>query len=309
MNVRLLILPLALGGLIAWGVMHRDKTAGRISGTIEADDARLAPRYGGRVEGLFTGEGDTLTNGQLIARLAAPELAARRETLAAMLDELVKGPRAQTIDAAKKEWDALAAQLENAVTDAKRKQDLFAIGATSDIERDAAATRAKSLESQAAAAKARYDELIAGTRPERIEQTKAQIRELETQIAELNVTAPATCTLETLHVKLGDVVPPGGPVATVIYPTNLWLRVYIPEPWLPRVAIGGKVALRVDGFAGESFTGEIEQINRRAEFTPRNVQTVDERMKQVFGIKIRVADTVRLRPGMSTDVIFPDAPK
>ncbi len=304
MHVRSLIIPILIGGVIVWGAFNRDKTTSRVSGTIEADDARLASRYGGRVEKLFADEGATLTNGQPVAELSASELAPRRAALAAQFDELVKGPRVEEIAAAKKTWDALAAELDNAVTEAKRKQDLFSINATSDTERDAALTRARSLENQAAAAKARFDELVAGTRPEQIDRLRAQLREIDTQIAELRVAAPAACTLETLHVKLGDVVPPAGPIATIIYPTNLWLRIYIPEPWLARVATNGKVSLRVDGFPGEDFTGVIEQVNRKAEFTPRNVQTVDERVKQVFGVKIRLGDSVRLRPGMSADVIF-----
>lgn len=304
MNPRAIIVPLVLGGLVFWGVMHRDKNASRVSGTIEADDARLASRYGGRVERLFADEGAALTNGQAVAELSAPELVARRAATAALMDELVKGPRVEEIEAAKKSWDALNAELANARTEAKRKQELFAINAASDTERDATAARAASLESQAAAAKARYDELAAGTRPEQIDRTRAQLREMDAQIAELRVVASADCTLETLHVKVGDVVPPNGPIATIIYPGKLWLRIYIPEPWLARVKTGDKLKLRVDGYPGDTFEGVIEQINRKAEFTPRNVQTVDERVKQVFGVKIRLADVTKLRPGMSADIIF-----
>ena len=309
MNVRFLILPAVLGGLIAWGVAHRDRIASRTSGTIEADDARIASRYGGRVEKLFATEGDTLTNGQIVAELSAPELAARRQALAAQLDELVKGPRAEEILAAKKEFEALAAELENAATDARRKQELFAVNATTDTERDAALARARALESRTSAAKARHDELVAGTRPEQIERLRAQLRELDADIAELRVVANAPCSLETLHVKPGDVVPPNGPVATVLYPAHLWIRVYVPENSLANVKTGDAVKLRVDGFPNEFFAGEIGQVNRRAEFTPRNVQTVDERVKQVFGVKILVAPSEHLRPGMSADVVFAAAAK
>lgn len=305
MNPRLLILPLLMGGLIAWGVLHRDRNASRVSGTIEADEARLAPRHGGRVEKLLAREGEHLTNGQGVAELAAPELAQRRTTLSAQLAELVKGPRAEEIEATRKQWDALVAERDNAAVDAKRKAALYAAKVISDTERDNAQARALVLEGQAAAAKARLDELLAGTRPERIEALRSQMAELDTQIAELHVKAPADCVLESLHVKLGDVLPAGGPVATVIYPAGLWIRIYVPEPWLARVSVGQKASLRVDGYPDESFGGVIEQVNRRAEFTPRNVQTVDERVKQVFGVKIRLDDPAgKLRPGMSADVTF-----
>jgi multidrug resistance efflux pump len=82
----------------------------------------------------------------------------------------------------------------------------------------------------------------------------------------------------------------------------------VPELWLSHIAVGDKVRVRADGI-GREFTGVVEQINRQAEFTPRNVQTVDERIRQVFGIKIRLpADTGALRPGMSVDVDFPGLP-
>ena len=99
-------------------------------------------------------------------------------------------------------------------------------------------------------------------------------------------------------------------MATLILPQHLWVRVYVPEPWLGYIKLGQEVRARVDSFGDEEFTGTVEQINRQAEFTPRNVQTVEDRIRQVFGVKIRLQNhDDKLRAGMSADVTFPNVPE
>jgi HlyD family secretion protein len=84
----------------------------------------------------------------------------------------------------------------------------------------------------------------------------------------------------------------------------------VPEPWLGRIKLGDKVQVRVDAFPGRDFAGEVEFIGRAAEFTPRNVQTVGERVKQVFPVKVRLdTSSGELRAGMAVDVVFPGAAK
>jgi HlyD family secretion protein len=108
-------------------------------------------------------------------------------------------------------------------------------------------------------------------------------------------------------VKVGDVLPANREAATLILTGHIWVRVYVPESWLGLIKLGEHVRVRVDSFPGKDFDGVIEQINRQAEFTPRNVQTVADRIKQVFGVKIRLpSDDDRLRAGMAADVYFPN---
>jgi len=186
---------------------------------------------------------------------------------------------------------------------------LFARNTVSATERDQTVSRANLLEKTAAAAKSRYDLLLAGTRPEEITQARAQLAELDTQLSEMKITAPTNSTLEVLSVKVGDVLAPNQQVATLLLP-HIWVRVYVPETWLAHIKLGDTAKVRVDGHAGHDFSGVVEQIARQAEFTPRNVQTVEERVKQVFGIKVRLDNTNgELRAGMSVDVSFPNAGK
>jgi len=292
--------------LLAPGCSVGDSSApGSVSGTIETDEARIASRYGGRVEKTLAQEGDALTAGRVIVELDAAELRAQRDQAVAQLAELEAGPRKEEIAAAKHDWEALVATLDQARVDAKRADELFAAKTVSATEHDQALTRVRSLDANVAAAKSRYDLLLAGTRPERLAQARAQLAEIQSQLREMTVAAPSDSVLEVLSVKVGDVLAPNQDIATLLLTNHLWVRVYVPEPWLGHIQLGESVTVRVDSDPGKDFPGVVEQIARAAEFTPRNVQTVAERIKQVFGIKVRLDNREgKLRAGMAADVTF-----
>ena len=277
-----------------------------VSGTIETDEAHLASRYGGRVQKIFAEEGDALTNGQVIAELDAAELQANRDRAAAQLAELVAGPRPEEIAAAKSQWQAQVADLGYARAEARRDEELFAQKTISVSERDLAVSHADSLEKTAAAARSQYDLLLAGTRSEQLDQARAQLAALDAQLREMKIAAPTNSVLEVLGVKPGDVLAPNQEVATLLLTNRTWARVYVPETWLGKIRIGETLAVRVDSSPGKDFRGAVEQIAGSAEFTPRNVQTVEDRIKQVFAVKIRLDNREdALRAGMSVDVEFP----
>ncbi|HEY6071241.1 MAG TPA: efflux RND transporter periplasmic adaptor subunit [Chthoniobacterales bacterium] len=254
-----------------------------VSGTIEVDEAHVGPRMAGRVEKIFAQEGDRLKEGQMIAQLEARELRARRDLAAAQ------------IDTALRDSDAAAAQLEFLRADAKRQKDLLARKVVSPNDSERADSAAKTQEKNLEAAQMK------------VIQARAQLADIEAQLKEMQVLAPAESILEVLNVKVGDVLPPNGEVATLLLPQHLWVRVYVPEPWLGHIKIGDQVRVQVDSFPGKDFPGVIEQVNRQAEFTPRNVQTVEDRIRQVFGVKIRLPnDDDHLRAGMAADVYFPN---
>lgn len=306
-----LLLAAAAGALAGyWFIARvRHETPG-VSGTIEVDEVHVASRYGGRVEKIYAREGDALSTGDPIVDLEASELRARRDYAAALLAELEKGPRSEEIEAARQEWESLRAQLEFARTDAKRAQELLKERALSASEAERTASVASALHKSAEAARQRYQQLHQGTRPERIAQARAQLAEIEAQLREMRILAPSECVLEVLGVKVGDVLPPNREVATLIMPQHMWVRVYVPQPWLGHLRHDETVRVRVDAWPGEEFRGVVEQINRHAEFTPRNVQTVEERVKQVLGVKVRLDNRgEKLRAGMSADVFFSNVPR
>jgi multidrug resistance efflux pump len=148
-----------------------------------------------------------------------------------------------------------------------------------------------------------------GPREEEIRQARAnlaaaraRLQVVETQLAEMVVTAPADAVVEVFDVRPGNLVAANKPLATLVEP-DLWVRVYVPESQIGRVRLGQDAAVRVDSFPGRAFRGAVEQISRKAEFTPRNVQTPEERVNQVFGVKIRLDNREGfLRAGMAADV-------
>ena len=254
-----------------------------VSGTIEIDEAHVGPRSSGRVEKIFAQEGDRLHEGQIIAQLAASELRARRDLAAAQIDTAIRNA------------DAQSAQLEFLRDEAARQKDLLQRKVVSPSDAQRADSGAKTQEKNVEAAQMQ------------VLQARAQLADIDAQLKEMQVVAPAESVLEVLSVKVGDVLPPNGEVATLLLSQHLWVRVYVPETWLGFVKDGEQVRGRVHCFPGKDFPGVVEQINRQAEFTPRNVQTVGDRIKQVFGVKVRLpVDDERLRAGMAADVYFPD---
>lgn len=303
------LLVLIAAAVAAWVYTSRRHGTPPVTGTIEVDEAHLASRYGGRVERIFVREGESLHKGDPIVEMEASELKTKRDQLSATLAELEHGPRPSEIEAAKRDWESLSAQLKFAQAEAGRAESLIGKRVISPSEAQKTISTAHALEKSASAAQARYELLQEGTRTERIDLARAQLAEVETQLNEMRVVAPDECILEVLSVKLGDVLPANREVATVIMPQQLWVRVYVPEPWLGHIQLDQKVRVRVDAWAREDFQGVVEQVNRRAEFTPRNVQTVEERVKQVFGIKLRLDNSSRkLGAGMSAEAYFPGMP-
>ena len=277
------IIALCAALLCALSACHRQSDA--VSGTIEVDEVHVAPRSGGRVTKILAQEGQRLHAGEPIVELDAAELKAQRDLAAAQIDTAMRDAEAQ------------AAQLDFLRSDARRQQDLLKSHAVSSNDAERAASAAKTQEKNLDAARMR------------IIQARAQLASMDAQLAEMNVVAPGDCILEVLNVKVGDVLPPNREVATLILPQHLWVRVYVPEPWLGLIKLGDEVRVHVDSFRDKQFSGVVEQINRQAEFTPRNVQTVSDRIRQVFGVKVRLDNRDdELRAGMSADVYFPNVP-
>ena len=260
-----------------------ERRSDSVSGTIEVDEVHVGPRAAGRVEKIFAQEGDRLKPGQLVVQLEATELLARKDLAAAQIDTALRDAESQQ------------AQEEFLRDDAQRQVDLLKrkVVSPGDAEKSQSAARAQ--EKNVAAAQMR------------VVQARAQLADIDAQLAEMQVKAPADSILEILSVKVGDVLPANREVATLLLPEHLWVRVYVPEPWLGLIKVGDEVEVRVDSFPKNTFPGVVEQVNRQAEFTPRNVQTVEDRIRQVFGVKVRLPNKDdRLRAGMAADVTFPN---
>ncbi|MBI3403875.1 MAG: efflux RND transporter periplasmic adaptor subunit [Acidobacteria bacterium] len=248
---------------------------------------------------------------------------------AADLDLHKRGYRKEEIDQAKAEVERTQAQLNWTAQTVKRAQDLSAQGVFSKQQMDDAEGNWKMAQAQLDTAKHKLEELVRGYRPEEIagaeakyQQTKATLEKMEhgnrredidqaraallldeARYKERQVLAPANAVVEVMDIRPGDLIAPNTPIATLLEEDQIYVRIYIPETEIARVQVGQKGEVHTDSLPGETFSAEVEQINQRAEFLPRNVQTKTERVHQVFGVKLRIHDKAgHIRAGMSADV-------
>ena len=252
------------------------------------------------------------------------------------LEEARNGPRRQEIEAARGQLESANADYEVAKATLARIEKLVRDGVQSKQDYDNAKAAFDRASGQRDTARQNLNMLLAGTRREEVaraerqynqaaanyqmmqhgsrkedidaaraqlERARASLQQIETQLGELEVKAPADAFVEVLRVRPGDLINPSAPVATLVELNRLWVRVYMPEPELGYAQLGKEVAVQVDTYKNESFKGTIEQIASRGEFTPRNVQTRSEREHQVFALRVRVDNSShRLRAGMAADV-------
>ena len=298
-----------------------DTGAIQASGHIEATEIRLASKVGGRLLEAPLEEGRQVAIGELVARFetvdAEHQLAQARanaEAADAKLRLLLAGSRAEDLRRAEDQLAQAQAELDAARRDLKRLSGLAERGSATEKSRDDAATRHEVAERAVAAARAQLDKLVAGPRRQEIEAARAQrasaeamVAGVEQQIVDATVSAPTGGVITRRVAEPGEVLPPGATLAVLTDLARPWLTVWIDEPNLSRVTLGQKVAVRVDG-RNESFEGTVSFISPVAEFTPKNVQTPDERAKLVFRVKVALDNSDgTFKPGMPADAHFGDS--
>ncbi|MFI5389519.1 MAG: HlyD family secretion protein, partial [Candidatus Eremiobacterales bacterium] len=215
---------------------------------------------------------------------------------------------AQAMDASRAAADSARGAAQAA--DARLRQ---AIAQLDSVEHGSAAQTVNSAADAAAAAHAEQSLVLAGTRPDQLQQAKAAARVADANVAaaaarldEARVAAPADGVVDGLDLRPGDLVAPGAAVAQVDEFGDPWVRIYVTQSDMQNVKVGAAVRVRSDALAGRTFDGHIETIDAQAQFTPRDVQTAEDRADLAFGVKVRIADPGRaLRAGTTVDVALP----
>ncbi|MBL8799587.1 MAG: efflux RND transporter periplasmic adaptor subunit [Planctomycetia bacterium] len=295
----------------------------RLPGVVEIQEVRLASKWGGRVAETAVLEGDLVAPGQLLVRFETPEMEAQKLQQEARVRlaeadwlKAKNGPRVEEIRYARSELEAADADLKLAREDYERADRLVRQGSLARAEYDLARAVRDRAHGRVAMARARHELLLAGTRTEEIEaaaataqEARAKLKEIEANLAEAQVRAPEKCLIEVLAVRKGDVVPPNQPVVRVLRADDMWVKVYVAETDLGKVRLHQPVAVTCDSYPDRKFEGRVIHIASQSEFTPRNVQSIDERRHQVFGVKVRVADPQGVfKAGMAAEVLFDLAP-
>lgn len=306
--------------LVAFGC-QRVGHDGRLTayGTVEVTEVRVASRVGGRVTSVLVEEGDVVKKGQPLVRFDLATLAAQRdqakaavEGAEARLKLMHEGARRQDVVAAQKALAAANIREDQAKREVARVQKLVTGRVASQQMLDNAKTALDLASSQAAATKAQYQKLLAGARTQElaqaeaaVDQAKAALAGLEDSLKDQEIDAPVDGIVIHRLVEPGEVAGPGTPLIVLGETAKPYVDVYVPEPDVGRTRTGTKADVHVDAFAKKVFHGKVTHVAEEAEFTPKNVQTADQRASLVFRVRVGVDDPKhQLRPGMPASAVF-----
>jgi membrane fusion protein YbhG len=322
MNKRWLIIPLLLAaaGAAAYAYIQlrpqTDPNVLRVSGNIEVTDVEVSFRIPGWVEARPVSEGETIKAGQLIARLESTELAqevalreAEAQAYAAELAALEAGSRPQEIAVARASVRHAQAELERLAAEYERQRDLLARNVASQQVFQRAKAEWEVAKSQVDEAQERLKLAEEGPRQEDITRARARLDQVrqslaiaKTRLDYATLVSPIFGTVLSENVEAGEYVVPGVPVVTVGDLVNTWLRAYVNETDLGRIKLGQRVCVTTDTYPGKAYVGRLTFISSAAEFTPKNVQTAEERVKLVYRVKIDIPNPdLELKPGMPAD--------
>jgi HlyD family secretion protein len=318
----LILLVIAVVGYVVYRARKADAPF-EWSGTIEARTIEVGSRVGGRVQAVHVREGDLVAAAQPIITLEKGDLPAQRLIAEGQLEQAEGAlervssktvPTARRAQIAEARARVLAAQAgeEKARLDAERAHRLYTSGAATRVDADNAALALKTASAQTAALQAQAETLLHGTPQDiraaagMVDAAKGRVQQIDVMLDELTIRASRPARVESLDLRPGDIIAPNAPAAKLLEPSQLYLRIYVPETQIGHVRPGLQVAIAVDSFPGRTFAGRVESVASEGEFTPRNLQTADERADQVFATRVRLEEGADvLRAGMAAFVRVP----
>lgn len=311
--LHVLLMSLALS-LAACGKEEDDPNRLVASGHVEATDIRISTEVGGRLESFALREGDVVRAGQVLARiettdaeLAITQARAERDQAEAELRLRLAGARPEEIDQARAEVERARAELDGAQKDLDRMQGLLDRGSGTTKSRDDARTRRDMAAAGLDARREALARLRAGSRPQEIDAARARVSTVDARIAQLQqkvgdatVASPLAGVVTEKLAEPGELLQPGSPLCVITDLAKAWVTVYVPGPELARLRLGQPAQVATDD--GQTRSGKITFIASQAEFTPKNVQTRDERVKLVYEVKIGLDNRDGLfKPGMPAE--------
>jgi HlyD family secretion protein len=305
----------------------------RVSGHVEATEVRVSAEVSGRVLDLRVKEGDRVALHDLVARLDTRDTElqiqrarAERAGADAQVRLLKAGAREEDIRqadaqvlAAEAEVTTIEAELRLAEMDLERFESLLQANAGSRKQRDDAKSRVdvaherqRGARERVQAAKEVAARLRSGARREEIDAALARVAGVDAQLASLQkaksdaeVLAPVAGVVTQTLAEAGELASPRSPLVVITDLDHAWANLFVPEPMIPRIRLGQAATIFTDA-GGQGVPGTITFISPKAEFTPRNVQTSEERSKLVYRIKVSVDNSSGvLKPGMPVDADIP----
>lgn len=318
-----IVIAVAAGGAAAAFYLSRpsaepDATHLEASGTVEATEIHLGFPAGGRLDVVVPREGDRVAEGSELARLAHAELTAqlrmakaKAAASQARLAELEKGSRAEDIRRARAARDAASARLKHAKSELASTEALVESGVVTPHEYDKVRLSADVADKELTQAEEQLRLLLSGPRSDRIEAQRqetagaaASVEAIQAALVNTRIVAPIDGIVTSRHREPGEIVPPGSSVLTILDPSDRWVLIYVKEDRIGAVRLGMAASIVSDTFPDKRYAGEVAYIASQAEFTPKNVQTLEERVKLVYAVKVRIISDVEheLKAGIPVDV-------
>lgn len=303
--------------VVAHYLQGRNDGTMKLSGNVEVTECNIGFKVPGKIAVLNVDEGARVKKGDLLAELSSGDIKALVDQSRASLEEaqvklgeLRAGSRRQEIGKARADSASLEADLARARKDFERAETLHANGAISASRFDAAKSAYETRLGQLRSARQQQSLVEEGPRKEdikaaelRVKQLTALVANTEEKLGDTKLYAPISGVVFRKNVELGEIVQNGAAVFTVGDLDRPWVKVYVKEDKLGLVKLGQKAKITVDTYRDRSYDGTVTFISSQAEFTPKNVQTEEERVKLVFGVKVTVEnENQELKPGMPADV-------
>jgi membrane fusion protein YbhG len=284
------------------------------SGHVEATRVRVSSKIAGRLQSLAVKEGDAVEAGREVGRIDPTDLQlalqgarAERDQAAAQLRLRLAGARREDVAEAEAQVRSLEVELADAKLDLERMQALLDRGSGTTKARDDARARRDVTTQKLAAMSQSLARLRAGSREEEKDASRAtvaaadaRIAQIEQQLEDAVITSPLAGVVTEKVAEAGELLAAGAPIGEVTNLQDSWLTVYLPEADLARIRFGQAAEITTDG--GQKGKGTVSFIASQAEFTPKNVQTKDERVKLVFKVKIALDNAGGVfKPGMPAE--------
>jgi multidrug resistance efflux pump len=314
----IVIAAVIVGGINGYELWQRHQANRPVewSGMVEARTIDIGSRVGGRVQDVLVREGDVVKAGQPLLVLEPGDLPAQMlqakgqvEQAEGSLEKVVlhgSSARQQEILANEARLKSDDVSVEKAEMDLKRYQQLLRGGAATQSDVDNLDIALRNARAQRTAQQAQLDQLLKGTPQDvkaaqgQLDAARGRVDQIQTQLDELTIYAPRASMVQTLDLRPGDILAPNAVAARLLEPDQLYVRIYVPETQLGLIHPGQELPLYVDTFPDHPFKTRVESVSSEGEFTPRNLQTEDQRADQVFASRLRIEEGRDvLRAGMA----------
>ncbi len=313
------VIVIVVAGVAVLRSLRKEAPEGvlELSGNVEVTETNVGFKVPGKIAAVFMDEGQRVEEGERLAQLIATDMAevvvgnrAAVGSASARLRELQKGSRPQEIEQASSSVKAAEAELARTKNDYDRAELLYQQGAIAKNRYDSAKSAYETSQAQHRGASEYLSVVKEGPRKETVEaadydlaRARAALAVSQAQIQDTILLAPVSGVILRKNAEPGEVLPAGSPVFTIGDLTRPWIKVYVKEDKLGLVKLGQRAEIAVDSRPGKTYAGTVTYISSEAEFTPKNVQTKEERIKLVFAVKVSAQnlDGV-LMPGIPADV-------